>query len=306
MNKMDKIKKMDKALSSREAHLSPAGHLSGGAAALSAACGLLLLFPACQPTLTAEFQDRPVVEGYLYAGEPVSVTVSKLLPFRDDVSFTAEEVDNLALAVTDETTGSAYPLTPQGSGGVYTGGAFLPEAGHTYQLQFVYDDVPVTAVTQIAALPENMTFSKKSISAGFGGGGSGGGSSTMEPIEITWDNPGGEYYIITGVCITPNPTPVFDMDDDEDEDDDTVPDFPLSFQTEPTQGASVQLSSQSFSYYGYYAIKLCRIQPEYVLLCQRADNTSSSLVELHANVENGYGLFTGVSSVSDTVRVLER
>lgn len=267
---------------------------------------LLLLFPACQPTLIAEFQDRPVVTGYLYAGEPVRVTVSKLLPFRDDVSFADEDVDNLALTVTDETTGHVYALTAQGDSGIYTGGsAFVPEAGHTYQLHFVYDDVPVTAVTQIAAPPEQVAFSKTTVSAGFGGGGGGGiggDGGMMEPVEITWDNPAGDYYIVTGVCITPNPTPVFDMDDDEE---DAAPDLPLSFQTEPTQGASVQLSSQSFSYYGKYTVKLCRIQPEYVLLYQR-EQSRSTLPELHANVENGFGLFTGVSSVNVEMTVVSR
>jgi hypothetical protein len=87
-------------------------------------------------------------------------------------------------------------------------------------------------------------------------------------------------------------------------DDDDATDFPLSFQTEPTQGASIQLSSQSFSYYGKHTIKLCRIQPEYVLLYQRTNSSSANLLELHANVENGYGVFTGVSSVSSEVYVV--
>ncbi|MDR2448898.1 MAG: DUF4249 domain-containing protein [Prevotellaceae bacterium] len=269
--------------------------------------GGVLLFSACQPTLMAEFQDRPVVESYLYAGEPASVTVSKLLPFRNDVRFSDEEVDELTLTITDETTGNVYPLTPQGAG-VYTGHeTFLPEAGHTYRLQFTYDGVPVTATTQIAALPGNVAFSKTTVTAGFGGGMGGGGDAgdSMEPLEITWDNPTGEYYIITATCTESNPTPIFDMDDN-DNDDDTAPDFPLSFQTEPTQGASAQLSAQSFSYLGKHTVKLCRIQPEYVLLYQRMNSTSANLVELHANVENGFGVFTGVSSESREVNVVSR
>ncbi|MDR1525972.1 MAG: hypothetical protein LBS79_12080, partial [Tannerella sp.] len=143
---------------------------------------------------------------------------------------------------------------------------------------------------------------------GFGGGGGGGfGDGGMpEPIAITWDNPDGDYYIVVATCTTPNPTPVFDRDDDDadaDADDDEAPDFPLSFQTEPTQSAAVQLSSQSFSYYGKYTVKLCRIQPEYVLLYQRT-NSRSTLVELHANVENGFGIFTGVGSVSAEITVV--
>jgi hypothetical protein len=256
-----------------------------------------LLLAACQPTLTAEFQDRPVVTCYLYAGEPVRVTVAKLLPFRDDVRFSGEDVNQLALAITDETTGSVYALTPQGAGGVYTGGAFLPEAGHAYRLQFAYDGLPVTASTQVAPLPEQVAFSTHSISAGFGGGGGGG---MPEPLKITWDNPAGAYYVVTGVCIETSPTPVYDVD--EEDDDDVSFDFPLSFQTEPAQDTIVRLSSQSFSYRGRYAMKLCAVQPEYVLM-YRLNSVSTNLLELHANVENGFGIFTGVGSVSDTVTV---
>jgi hypothetical protein len=256
-----------------------------------------LWLAACQPTLIAEFQDRPVVESYLYAGEPASVTISKLLPFRDDVRFSGESVDNLSLTIIDEVTGYACPLTPQGNGGVYRNDLFIPESGHAYQLQFMYDNVLVTAATQIAAQPENVLFSKKSITAGFGGGFGGGTPNT--PIEITWDNPGGDYYIVTATCITPNPTPVY-----EGEGDDDAPAFPLSFQSEITQGASLQLSSQSFSYFGKYTVKVCRIQPEYVLFCQRINNSSEPLVELNANVVNGFGIFTGIGSVSVDIYVV--
>ncbi|MDR2361534.1 MAG: hypothetical protein LBD91_02275, partial [Prevotellaceae bacterium] len=135
----------------------------------------------------------------------------------------------------------------------------------------------------------------------FGGGGGGAiGGGMPEPIEIMWDNPNGDYYIVAATCITPNPTPVFDTDDD----DDTASDFPLSFQTETTQGASLQLSSQSFSYYGKYIVKICRIQPEYVVFCQSMNLRSVTLPELHVNIENGFGLFTGISSVSVEVYVI--
>jgi hypothetical protein len=257
---------------------------------------LLWALTACQPTLIAEFQDRPVVESYLYAGAPVSVTVSKLIPFRDDVTFSNEDVNQLSIDLYDETTGASCTLTPQGSGGVYTDSVFLPEAGHAYRLQFLYNGVAVTAATQIAAPPENVVFSRTLIGAGMGGD-MGGGMPT--PLEITWDNPNGDYYIVTAACEVDNPTPIFEIDEDE------TPTFPLSFQSEVTQGTSMQLSSQSFSYYGRHLVKVCRIQPEYVLLYQRMNNRTDALAELIANVENGFGIFTGVSSVETTVYVVE-
>jgi hypothetical protein len=51
-------------------------------------------------------------------------------------------------------------------------------------------------------------------------------------------------------------------------------------------------------------VKVCRIQPEYALFCQSANNRSVTLPELHANVVEGFGLFTGVSSVNVEVYVI--
>jgi hypothetical protein len=169
--------------------------------------------------------------------------------------------------------------------------------------------VQVTAATQIAPLPENAQCSKTTITAGFRGGG-GGGMTMPDPLEITWDNPSGDYYVVVAVCDTSSAyTPIYDFDDDDDDDDDNDDDgdafvAPLSFQSEITQGASVQLSPQSFSYSGYYTVKLCRVQPEYVLLYQRMNNRSENLAELNVNVVNGYGIFTGVSSTNFRVHVL--
>ncbi|MDR1680952.1 MAG: DUF4249 domain-containing protein [Prevotellaceae bacterium] len=258
---------------------------------------VVLLAAACQPTLVAEFEDRPVVACYLYAGEPVAVTVSKLIAFRDDVAFASDDVNNLVLTVTDMSTGAAHALTPQGAGGRYTSDAFLPEAGHSYQLQFLYDNVPVTAVTQIAAVPQNVAFSKTAVAGG--GGGMGGAGGMPEPIEITFDNPDGDYYMVVAACATLNPTPVFEAEEGEE-----APDFPLSFQTEPTQGEAIELTSQLFSYYGKYTVRLCRIQPEYLAFCRSMSIQKVTLRELHANVENGFGIFTGISSVSAAVYVV--
>jgi hypothetical protein len=227
------------------------------------------------------------------------VKVSKLVPFRDDVSFSDEDVDRLHLAIHDETAGSVYPLTSQGGGGLYAGGDFRPEAGHAYRLQFAYDGVQVTAATQVAPLPENAQCPKTTITAGFGGSPGGSfDSEAMEPVAITWDNPSADYYIVTAACDTSAAyTPV------RGEPNETSA-APLWFRSEVTQGTSIQLSPQSFSYYGTYTIKLCRIQPEYVLLCQRMNSRSENLAELNANVVNGYGIFTGIGSKDFRVHVI--
>lgn len=249
----------------------------------------LLLFSSCQPTLIAEFQDKPVVESYFYADNEPVVRISKLIPFRNDVEFSDEDINLLAVTVTDNTAGESRILSAQGDG-IYTTDGFRGVEGHTYTLSIPYNGEIVTATTTIPPKPAGMKTSKTSIEAGgFGMGGGTGGA------EITWDNPGKDYYMLKIENLESNPSPIFEIGDD----DEKSPGF--AFRTEPTQEGSSTLSPMSFSYYGRHNVILIRMQPEYVLLYSSNGSTSSTLTEIHANIEGGYGIFTGVNS--DTLRV---
>lgn len=250
----------------------------------------LLALVSCQPTLIAEFNDKAVVESYLHAGNPPVVKISKLIPFRDDVEFSDEDIDMLAVTVTDDTTGESRVLAALGEGR-YSADGFTITEGHTYSLAMPYNGETVTAATTIPPQPVGMAVSTTVIEAmghpglsrapGYGG------------AEITWENPDKAYYMIAVENTETNPTPIFD----EEEEDWPRP----SFRTEPTQGTSSVLSPMSFSYYGWHDVILIRMQPEYVLLYSSQGETSQTLTEIHANIEGGYGIFTGINS--DTLRV---
>jgi hypothetical protein len=260
-----------------------------------------LVLSSCQPTLVAEFQDIPVVEGYLYSGEPASVKISKLIPYRSDVTFSDEDVSRLHVEIVDETDGATYTLQPQGNG-LYADTALLPGLGRAYRLQFAYNGEQVSALTQLAAAPEGVTVSPTSITvAAWGGGGGGfggGGSGPTAPatISIEWSNPNGDYYLVVVDNVDDNPVTVRDslytgVDS-------------LSFLTELTQDSIVQLSSQQFSYTGKHIVKLCRVQSEYVVMLQaNTDSRSEPLTEVHANVINGFGIFTGIAVHSTAITV---
>ncbi|MDR2814349.1 MAG: DUF4249 domain-containing protein [Prevotellaceae bacterium] len=262
------------------------------------AAALFLLFSSCEPTLVAEFQDVPVVEGYLYSGEPASVRISKLIPYRSDVTFSDEDVDSLRVEIADETDGATYALRSQG-GGLYVDSTLLPKAGHSYRLTFAYNGVQVDALTELAAAPESVTVSPTSITVaswGEGGGGFGGGGmpSMPDPVSIAWSNPNRDYYLVVVDNTDANPVSVRD----------SASTASLSFLTGLTQDSIVQLSSQMFSYTGRHVVKLCRVQPEYTVMVQaNSSSRSESLTEVHANVTNGFGIFTGMSAHSAVITV---
>jgi hypothetical protein len=266
---------------------------------------LLPLLTSCEPTLVAEFQDIPVVEGYLYSGEPVSVKISKLIPYRSDVDFSGEEVYSLHVEVADETEGITHALLLQDSSGVYADSTLRPQAGHSYRLRFTYNGEEVSALTQLADAPEGVSVSPTSITVsgwggGGGGGGFGGGGTPSAPTMLTvaWSNPNRDYYLVVVDNVDNNRTFVREADTAAT----TAPS--LSFLTELTQDSIVQLSPQQFSYTGRHAVRLCRVQPEYVVMVQAsAASRSEPLTEVHANVLNGFGIFTGVYRHSTVITV---
>lgn len=291
---MAKNKKMEKNLA-RKMWRKPVCCFRGVAALLLL---LLLLVLSCEPTLIAEFQDIPVVEAYLYSGAPASVRISKLIPYRDDVTFSDEDVDRLHVEIIDETDGAAYTLLPQGDG-VYADSTLLPILGHAYRLQFAYNGEQVSALTEVAAAPEGVTVSPTSITVQeFGGGfGGGGGMPSMpDPITIEWSNPNGDYYLVVVDNVDSNPTSLRDSAYTDA--------ASLSFLTDLTQDSIVQLSQQQFSYTGRHIVKLCRLQPELVVLLQaNTDSRSEPLTEMHANVVNGFGIFTGIATYRKEITV---
>lgn len=240
----------------------------------------------------AEFTDRPVVCCYLKDGETPTLTVQKLIPFQSDAQFSAEDVDNLAIVITDVTAGEEYPLSGYGNG-TYGNSSLIAQSGHSYELAFQYDGAPVTAATVVPSAPSGVYFSAYSIYV----------MSFAKPdetkapnegIEISWNNADGDYYIVEGV--TESLSLVKELDEDEE-----MPS--QSFKLDYTQGESATLSSGNFNYFGQYSVSVIHIRPEYAIMSGGGAVSSTSLVDVRGNVDGGYGIFTGISSVTDTITV---
>lgn len=253
---------------------------------------ILLLLVSCEAIPETEFTDRPVVYCYLSAGETPTLTVQKLIPFQGDATFSQEEVDKLDITITDITSGKDYALASIGDGS-YRNEDLVVEVGHEYMLTFDYDNVPVTASTVVPSVPEDVEFSSTSIEV-----------MSFQPmpmskapndgIEISWKNDQGEYYIVEGW--TSSSDPVREVDDDDD-----LPS--RSFKQNYTQGTGTTLSSSDFNYYGSYQVSVIHINQEYAVMSQGGSTSSATLVDVKGNVDGGYGIFTGISRVTKTVKV---
>jgi hypothetical protein len=234
------------------------------------------------------FQDKPVVESYLYADESPTVKVSKLTPFSSDMVLSDMDVNKLTLDITDVTSGEKYILSATGNG-VYANNSLTILAGKTYELSFPYNGQVITATTNAPAKPQNMTLSANNISIPQRGQvGSGGITDMPEPIQINWSNDDGSFYFLYVKNVESVKIPI-------DTRNSNGKDF---FRNQPTTANHYELNARSFQYYGEHRVILYKIQPEYVLFFQETSNSSLSISEINANVVNGLGIFTAINSVS--------
>ena len=170
-----------------------------------------LLFACTEEITSSRDSQTAVVEGYLYAGQPTDSIF-----IRQSFSYASENTDlitleDLAVVIADDT--DAFPLTHQ-ENGYYQNLTFIPQSGKTYTLSFVHNGETISAETYI---PEKRTVSITETSialekiTGFGGFGGGSPFGEEDAIEITWDNPNGDYYYVVVENMEENPEFVNDL-----------------------------------------------------------------------------------------------
>lgn len=243
---------------------------------------------SCQKTVVTGFQDKPVVESYLYADESPTIKISKLIPFSADMTFSDMDVNKLSVSITELTSGKKYSMAISGDG-IYENKDLIVAAGKSYQLSFPYNGQEVSATTVAPEKPKNLTLSNANIAISPKGTIGTGGTPTMpNPIDIEWTNDDQSYYLIYVKNVESVKIPI-------DSRDNKGVDF---FRNQPTNLNHYQLNPQSFKFYGQHRVILYKIRPEYVLYFQQNSTSSLSITEIKANVENGFGIFTAINSVS--------
>ncbi|MEM9675307.1 MAG: DUF4249 family protein [Bacteroidota bacterium] len=251
---------------------------------------LLIIFSACEEV--PEFQEEesaPVVQAYLYAGEPVDdVRLTELVPFVSDVE-EVPVITDAEIAIISE--GNRYSLSPASElEGTYRyeGEDLIIASGSTYGLEFSYQGELITAETTVPFPPEEAQISQSEISVpqiltrrdllqirdSF-----------SETIDVTWDNDEGEYYYVLIENLEANPEPI-DVNN-------SLP-RQFSFVSEPTQENIFPLRLfVHYQQYGLHRVRLFRVNEEYANLYESLEQDSRNLNEPFSNVRNGLGIFTG-------------
>lgn len=236
-----------------------------------------------------EGETAPVVQAYLYAGEPVDdVRLTELVPFISE----AEEVPVITEAnIAILANGNRYPLSavPDSAGLYYYPGEDLTiETGRSYQLELTHQDKLVTAETIVPPAPQAVAISQDDIAVPqiitrqdlrlirdqF-----------TQTIDITWDNDAGDYYYVLIENLEENPAAI-----------DVNESLPrrFSFISQPTQNNAFPLRLfVHYQQYGRHRVRLYRVNEEYADLYESLEQDSRNLNEPFSNVRNGLGIFTG-------------
>lgn len=250
---------------------------------------LWLYGSGCNKTSDPTYNDRPVVIGYLVAGQHPTVSISKQMSTSTGVEESSENVDSLLVYLSDGTDTVQLVHTDT----VYSTEQMVVQEGGTYSLFFFYNGKEVTATTIVPAKPTDYATSATSIGldkideSTFSAGPP---SFTMpDPIDITWTNNDNSYYMLLAEDTTTNPELVRDTVTTSDR-----PSF--NFRNEPSISSTTRLQSMSFEYFGVYRVVLFHLQPEYATLYESTNNSSQNLVTPVTNVVNGFGIFTGMNA----------
>jgi len=261
----------------------------------------IVILESCQKTEVADFQDKAVVEAYLFAEQIPVVKISKLIPFSGSATFSDMDIDKLSIQITEKSTGKIFLMSSMGEG-KYKNELLQVKTGETYSVTFPYNGEVVDATTTVPGKPQKVKATPTSVTVTqpgeMSGEPGGGGPGRPSDILITWENSEKSYYLIVVQNMETAPVAIYD----EDEEDERPS---MSFRSEPTQADSCKINSMTFQYYGRHRVIVNKIQPEYALLYSNNSNSSQSLTEIHANVTNGFGIFTAINSDTLFVRVLK-
>lgn len=254
---------------------------------------ITLLYSSCtKDDLNTEVDnDFVVVEAYLESDKLVSVQLTKMIPYSDEEYTGSLTVDTAIVFV--KNNGIDYLLAPvENEPGQYKSidTSFKAIEGDSYYLSFEYNGEIVSSNTIIPLKPVGAELSITQLYFEFG---TPGGGSMPEPVTVSWENPEDLYHLVIVEYLESTYAPI------NENLDSTTFDQHVKVSSEPIKGTSYNLNiMRNLMFFGNYKIMVYRINEEYVNLYENVNQSSLNLTEPLTNIENGLGLFTGVSSVS--------
>ena len=186
-------------------------------------------------------------------------------------------ITGLSIKLTNVSTDEYEILNDMGEG-VYTSENIIAQNG-TYKLEFEYAGKSVWATTIIpdkvygfkcdtTELVHTERFS----------------DDTIRYVNYRWDNSDDTYHMFYIKNMESWSTPIYGIEPSK------------SITSSPTLDTTHQVNSRGFYYYGRHYMVLYKVNQEYVDLYYSSSNNSQSMTNPPSNVNNGFGIFTAMTS----------
>lgn len=248
-----------------------------------AGCALLAGTLACHEDANGPTGAQFVIEGFLYAGQPVdSIRITSTVPL-GSTDTTATPIDSAHAVLIKN--GTTYALVSAGNGYYrYPGSDLAVQAGDLFQLQASYAGEVATAQTIVPDPPQSVVPSSSVLTVtvattSFGGQGVGGDS-----IQISWSNPDGRYYYVTLESLDSSAALILT----------TSNRFSGRFRliTQPTTSDHYTVTPRLMRVLGPHVARIYRVNKEYADLYANRMQDSRDLNEPPSNVVGALGVFT--------------
>ncbi|HUP51143.1 MAG TPA: DUF4249 family protein [Longimicrobiales bacterium] len=263
-------------------------------AALAVGCNSDLGFSVPDP-------DTFVVQAFVFAGEPVEMTVSGVLAIDADSTAVAEPITTAEISLFRN--GQLFTLAPVDDDPGryrYPGTDLAISVGDALRLEVTYAGTTATAETVVPSPPTGLALSADSLAAPeFGAGFPGGGPGALGGgLVARWDNTARELFfvVVDNVEGDPEPFPTFGF----------FGRFAPRLTQLPTAADSSGLQVLSLTHYGRHRLRLYRINQEYADLYTALLQDSRDLNEPPSNIRGALGIFSAFSADSAFFNVYDQ
>ncbi|MDW3652882.1 MAG: DUF4249 family protein [Bacteroidia bacterium] len=265
---------------------------------------LLLFNLSCeQESLNNYETETAVVSGYIYAGYPVdSIRITQSISYSQSDS-SIISLDELSPSLSD--ANNSWELLSIGNG-YYHNPDIIVLSENSYQLKFEHKGNEVSAITYVPqARAANLSTLAIEMDRIESGGFPGNLGEQADPIEISWDNSEGDYYYVLIENIEDDPRYINEFLRERLEESGELRRFQRITEPEITDFYAIN-PMRELQQFGTHRVIVFRVNPEYAALYQSSSNSTLTISEPPSNVNNGLGIFSGLSSDTLYFEVNER
>ncbi|MCK5821884.1 MAG: DUF4249 family protein [Bacteroidales bacterium] len=230
--------------------------------------------------------SKPVVEAFISAeADTIQVNITEMIPYLGEEGDTlAKPISNLEVFLVKN--GGRFIMTEKSEDrGVYF---ILPqdinlEAGDSLSFESTVEGFSLSGSTWIPPKPTSVKISDDVL---YYEAGNPRGMLNTSNLIVSWDNPTDGFFYVSMKNIEANPQPVNEMFEDA----------PVRSQAPPSQADQFEIRFRNLMYFGTYQVILFHVNQEFANLFDNPTMNSVNITEPPTNIENGLGIFTGISA----------